>query len=168
MAAKVPGDWKKWVGWLAEQTEGRFKMAAEAKKGEGPGFDVAGLAKAWKESYVKGLEACLQWQEESERLVKTSCIQGFSGPRQWLNLYKEWMDMPWDQIQGQAIGVPNPFLIVCRQCAQACHASVDPLLKTAEATVENSFSLYDSAIGTPSRKYVRDLNKQVLESVIPG
>ena len=41
-------------------------MTTDTKTGEGGGFDVTGMAKAWKEGYLKGLEASLQWQERNE------------------------------------------------------------------------------------------------------
>lgn len=143
-------------------------MSAETTEAGGKGFDMAGMTRVWKESYLKGLDACLHWQEESEQLVKNTVRQGLSGPRQWLNLYKEWVEMPWDQIQGQTAGVPNPFLAFSRQSVQTCHATVEPLLKSAELALENSFGYYETALAAPSRKYVRELNRQVLDSLIPG
>jgi hypothetical protein len=45
--------------------------------------------------------------------------------------------------------------------------TVEPLLKNSEAAVESSFGYYQTALAAPSRKYLREINRQVLDAVIP-
>lgn len=142
-------------------------MFAEQKWGQGEGFDFRGMSKVWKETYLKGLESCFKWQEDNERLMKETVRQGFIGPQHWLTLYKNWMEMPWDQIQGQTTGIPNPFLALARQSIQALHATAEPLCKTGADACEATFNYFESALASPSRQYVFDWNKKVMDTVIP-
>ncbi len=143
-------------------------MGEERRGGQGEGFDIRGLAKVWKETYLKGLESCFKWQEDNERLLKETVKQGFIGPQQWLTLYKNWMEMPWDQIQGQSPGIPNPFLAFARQSVQALHATAEPLCKTGAEACEATFTYFESAVAGPSRQYMFDLNKKVMDAVVPS
>ena len=59
--------------------------------------DVRGMSQAWKQSYLHGLEAFFQSQEQTERLLKETVKQGISGSQQILQGYEKWLD----QIQGQ-------------------------------------------------------------------
>jgi hypothetical protein len=116
------------------------------------------------------LNACLRWQEENERLIKDSVKQGFSGTRQILTWWKGWVE---DQAQRQAdvqrlANGTNPILGFTKQSTDAILAAVEPILKNSETVVENSFGYYEQTVATPSRKYVRDINKQVLDAVIPS
>jgi hypothetical protein len=143
--------------------------------------DYKEMAKIWKENYLDGLDACLQWQAENQRLVKDTMKQGLSGSRQFLTWWKGWIE---DQTQRQAEiqkdvqkhastqryanNATNPFLGFTKQSTEAVLATVEPLLKNSEAAVESSFGYYENAVATPSRKYVREINRQVLDAVIPG
>jgi hypothetical protein len=143
--------------------------------------DYKEMAKTWKDSYLEGLDACLQWQEENERLIKDTVKQGLSGSRQLLGWWREWID---DQTQRQAEiqrdiqkrvnsqkqanNVTNPFLGFTRQSTEAVLATVEPILKNSEAAIESTFGYYENAVAAPSRKYVRELNQQVLNAVIPS
>ena len=62
----------------------------------------------------------------------------------------------------------NPILGFTKQSTDAVLATVEPILKNSEAVVDTSFGYYEHAVATPSRKYVRDINKQVLDAVIPS
>ncbi len=148
------------------KAEGTEKETQDTGLG-GEQIDWKEMAKSWKAGYLGGLDAYLQWQEENERLIKNMVMQGLAGPRQGLSLYKEWMDMPWDQIGKGISGVPNPFLALSRQYTQTLQGTTEPLLKNAESTCENAFDYYETAIAAPGRKYVREFNKQVMDTLIP-
>ena len=57
------------------------------------------MARSWKDGYLQGLNVCLQWQEENERLIKNSVKQGLSGTHQFLTWWKGLIE---DQAQRQA------------------------------------------------------------------
>jgi hypothetical protein len=146
----------------------RSSMAAEEMNAERARDEYRGMAKTWKDGYLQGLDACLQWQAENERLIKDSFKQGLSGSRQFLTWWKDWIE---DQTQRQAdaqrqANAPNPLLGFTKQSTEAVVATVEPLLKNSEAAVESSFGYYENAVATPSRKFVREINKQVLDAVI--
>jgi hypothetical protein len=159
-----------------EMREERVRQTAEKAR-----EDYIEMAKTWKDSYLEGLDACLQWQEENERLIKDTVKQGLSGSRQLLGWWKEWID---DQTQRQAEiqkdvqkrvnnqrqtnNVTNPFLGFTKQSTEAILATVEPILKNSEAAVDSTFGYYENAVAAPSRKYVRELNQQVLNAVIPS
>ena len=155
---------------------GRSSMVVEEMKAETERAqaEYKEMAKTWKDGYLKGLDACLQWQAENERLIKDTVKQGLSGSRQLLTWWKDWIE---DQTQRRAeiqrdmerqANVTNPFLGFTKQSTDAVMATVEPILKNSEAAVESSFGYYENAVATPSRKYVREINKQVLDAVIPG
>jgi hypothetical protein len=126
-------------------------------------FDVKGMSKAWKQSYLHGLEAFFQSQEQTERLLKETVRQGISNSQQILQGYEKWLE----QIQGQA-GVASPLADWSRQLARSFHSNADPLFKTAADTVESAFNYYEDSLARPSRKYTVDFNKKVMDSVIPA
>jgi hypothetical protein len=142
--------------------------------------DYKDMAKAWKDSYLDGLDACLQAQAENQRLIKDAVKQGLAGSRSFLTWWKDWIE---DQTQKQAeiqsdiqkkahnqrqANNVNPFLGFTKQSTEAVVATVEPLLKNSEAALESSFGYYENAVANPSRKYVRDINQQVLDAVVPG
>jgi hypothetical protein len=169
--AEMQKDGPNTIGKSGEQEERRSSMAAEEMNAERARDDYRGMAKTWKDGYLRGLDACLQWQAENERLIKDSVKQGLSGSRQFLTWWKDWIE---DQTQRQAdlqqrqVNAPNPLLGFTKQSTEAVLAIVEPLLKNSETAVESSFGYYENAVATPSRKYVREINKQVLDAVIPS
>ena len=144
----------------------RSIMANEQIKGNAAEFDFSEMSKVWKEAYLKGLESCLKLQEESERLVNDTIKQGFTGSQNWLTLYMNSMEMPWDQFQGQATTVPNPFLALARQSLQAFQAAAEPVVKTAAETYEKTFANYETALAGPFRKQVIEINKKVVDALV--
>jgi hypothetical protein len=153
-----------------EQELRRSSMAAEGMSEERARDDYRGAARSWKDGYLQGLNACLQWQEENERLIKNSVKQGLSGTHQFLTWWKGLIE---DQAQRQVdvqrqTNGTNPILGFAKQSTDAVLATVEPMLKNSEAVVESSFGYYEHAVATPCRKYVRDINKQVLDAVIPS
>ena len=141
-------------------------MTNEQIKGNAAEFDFSEMSKVWKEAYLKGLESCLKLQEESERLVNDTIKQGFTGSQNWLTLYKNSMEMPWDQFQGQATTVPNPFLALARQSLQAFQAAAEPVVKTAAETYEKTFANYETTLAGPFRKQVIEINKKVVDALV--
>jgi len=151
-----------------DKPERRSMMATDTKTGAGRAFDATEMAKTWKEGYLKGLEASLEWQEQSEHLVKDAVRQGLAAPRQWLASYRDLLVMHWDQIQGQTNGVPNPFLDFTRQALQTSQDMAEPLLKTAADACETAFEYYETSVAGPSRKFALEINKKVMDTVIPN
>lgn len=152
-----------------EQEMRRSSMNVEGISQERVRDDYRGMARSWKDGYLQGLNTCLQWQEENERLIKNSVKQGLSGTHQFLTWWKGLIE---DQAQRQADAQKqtngNPILGFTKQSTDAVLAAVEPIIKNSEAVVESSFGYYERAVATPSRKYVRDINKQVLDAVIPS
>jgi hypothetical protein len=112
----------------------------------------------------------LQWQEGNERLIRDSVKQGLSGSRQFLTWFRDWAENQGrmqEQVQRES-NVTHPILGFTKQSTEAVLSTVEPLLKNSEAAVESSFGYYESAVAAPSRKYVREINKQVLDMVIPS
>jgi hypothetical protein len=126
-------------------------------------FDVRGMSKAWKQSYLNGLEAFFQSQEQTERLVKETVKQGITGSQQILQGYEKWLE----QIQGQS-AVASPVTEWSRQVVRSLHSNADPLFKTAADTVESAFNYYENSLARPTRKYTVDFNKKVIDTVIPA
>ena len=124
-------------------------------------FDVKGMSQAWKQSYLHGLEAFFQSQEQTERLLKETVKQGISGSQQILQGYEKWLD----QIQGQA-GAGSPFVSWSRQLVRSFHTNADPIFKNAADATESAFNYYQNALARPSRKYAADLNKKAMDTVI--
>ena len=124
-------------------------------------FDLKGMSKAWKQGYLRGLEAFFQSQEQTEHLLKETVKQGISGSEQILQSYEKWLE----QVQDQA-GAASPLVEWSRQLVRSFHSTADPLFKTAADTTESAFNYYQNALARPSRKYAVDLNKQVMDSVL--
>ena len=123
--------------------------------------DVRGMSQAWKQSYLHGLQAFFQSQEQTERLLKETVKQGISGSQQILQGYEKWLD----QVQGQA-GAVAPFVEWSRQLVRSLHTNADPFFKNATDTTESAFTYYQNAVARPSRKYAADLNKKAMDTVI--
>ena len=154
-----------------EQEDRRSSMIATELHTEQLKAEYSGMVKSWKDGYLQGLDACLQGQAENERLIKDSVKQGLSGSRQFLTWWKEWIEnqaQRQEDIQQRQVNVPNPVLGFTKQGAEAVMATVEPFLKNSEQAFESSFGYYENAVATPSRKYVREINKQVLNGVIPS
>jgi hypothetical protein len=129
------------------------------------------MARVWKEGYLQGLDTCLQWQEQNEHLIKDTFRQGLSGSRQLLGIWKDWINDQTEQqkrTQEQRTMSVNPFLGFTKQSTEAVVATVEPLLKNSEAAVESTFGHFENALAVPCRKYVREINKQLLDAVIPS
>ena len=144
-------------------------MAVEDIKGKATD-DYKEMAKSWKHGYLRGLDALLQWQEENERFIKDGVTQGLAGSRQVLGLWKDWIDRQAQEqrkAQEQVSGIGNPFVGLTKQSTEAVLVTVEPMLKNSEAAVESSFGYYQTALAAPSRKYLREINRQVLDAVIP-
>ena len=144
-----------------EATAEHMKRTGEDFTKAAGDFDVKGMNKAWKDGYVRGLEAFFVTQEQTGLLLKETVKQGISGSRQMLQVYEKWLE----QIQGQA-GAASPFVEWSRQFVHSFQGNADPLFKTAAATVESTYTYYENAVGRPSRKYALDLHKKVIDTVI--
>jgi len=136
-------------------------MATDTKTGADRTFEVMDMAKTWKEGYLKGLETSLQWQEQNQQLVKESVRQGLSAYQQLSDLYKN----SWDKLQGQTTGVPSQFLAFTRGILQTSQDMAEPLLKNV---CERSFDYYETAVAGPARKYTVEINKKVMDTIIPN
>lgn len=128
--------------------------------------DFTEWAKFCKESYLDGLEVSLKGQEETEKLIKEAITQGFTIPKEWLKLSRQWLQV-WDEIGGVASGRPNPWVTWSRQCAEATCGVAEPLLMASEEVFHTGFSLYENVLAIPVRRFVREFNKRYLEAVIP-
>jgi len=124
-------------------------------------FDVSGMSQAWKQGYLRGLDAFFRSQEQTESLLKETVKQGISGSQQILQGYEKWLE----QIQGQA-GTASPFVEWSRQLVRSFHSNADPLFKTAADTAESAFNYYQNSFAHPARKYTVDVNKRVMDTVI--
>src|SRR5215831_6198027 len=67
----------------------RSNMTAEAMSEERVKDGYKEMAKNWKDGYLQGLNLCLQWQEDNERLIRDSFKQGLSVSRQVLIWWKD-------------------------------------------------------------------------------
>jgi hypothetical protein len=126
-----------------EQEMRRSSMNVEGISQERVRDDYRGMARSWKDGYLQGLNTCLQWQEENERLIKNSVKQGLSGTHQFLTWWKGLIE---DQAQRQAdtqkqTNGTNPILGFTKQSTDAVLAAVEPIIKNSEAVVESSFGL---------------------------
>jgi len=144
-----------------DKPERRPVMATDTKTGADRTFEVMDMAKTWKEGYLKGLETSLQWQEQNQQLVKEAVRHGLSAYQQWLALYKN----SWDKLQGQTTGVPSQFLAFTRGILQTSQDMAEPLLKNV---CERSFDYYETAVAGPARKYTVEINKKVMDTIIPN
>jgi hypothetical protein len=126
-------------------------------------FEMMDMARVWKEGYLKGLETSLQLQEQNEQLMKQAVRQGLSAYQQWIGMYKTWLGKPSDHLPGQTVGVP--FFAITRQILETSQHMAEPLLKTA---CETSLEYYETAVAGPARKYTFEINKKVMDTLIPG
>ena len=143
-------------------------MATETKTGTNGHFDVTELAKTWKEGYLKGLEASLQWQERNEHFIKETVSQGLAVPHHWFTASQSLFGKPGEELLGQKTGVSNLFVAMTRQVLQTSQDIAEPLLKTATDAYATTFDYYKTAVAGPSRKLALEINKKVLDTVIPG
>ena len=135
-------------------------MAVDTKLNRSEMMD---MARVWKEGYLKGLETSLQLQEQNEHFMKQAVRQGFSAYQQWMAVYKNWLGKSSDQTQAQSLGAP--FFAITRQILQASQDMSEPLLKTA---CETSFEYYETTVAGPARKYTFEINKKVMDTLIPS
>jgi hypothetical protein len=143
-----------------DEAERRTPMATETKANHS---EVMEMAKVWKDGYLKGLETSLQLQEQNEQLMKQAVRQGVSAYQQWLAMYANWLGKPSDRIAGQTIA--GPFFTITRHILETSQHMAEPLLKTA---CETSFEYYETAVAGPVRKYTFEVNKKVLDTLIPN
>ena len=54
-----------------------------------------------------------------------------------------------------------------REIFQRSHNMAEPLLKTAADACETSLNYYETAVAGLGRKYAVEINKKVLDTVIP-
>jgi hypothetical protein len=80
-----------------------------------------------------------------------------------LSVYEQWLE----QIQKHA-GPAAPIVEWSRQLVRNFHSNSDQLAKTATDAVESGFSYYADTVSRPTRKYTLDINKKVVETVIPA
>ena len=142
-------------------------MATETKTGTNGHFDVTEMAKTWKEGYLKGLEASLQWQERNEHLIEETVRQGLAVPHHWFTASKSLFGKSGEELLGQKTGVSNLFVTMTRQVLQTSQDIAEPLLKTATDACETTFDYYETAVAGPSRTFAIEINKKVLDTVIP-
>lgn len=138
----------------------------EQAKAKAAGFDSTGIAKVWKEAYLDGLEAGLRWQGENEHAAKSIIKQGLMRSQQLLAFSMDCLDKSLEQIQGNQN--ENPFVALSRQLIQVPYAMVEPVVKTGVDVCATTFTSYETALAAPSRKYVFEINKIVMDTVIPS
>ena len=141
-------------------------MSAEQVTAEVAGIDFTGIAKVWKEAYLAGLEAGLRWQGENEYTAKSIMKQGILRSQQWLAFSKDYLDKSLEQIQGHQN--ENPFVALSRQLIQASHAVTEPVFKTGAEFYETTVKTYETALAGPARRSVLEINKKVLNTIIPN
>jgi len=141
-------------------------MVAEETKAKAGAVDFTGMAKVWKEAYLGGLEAGLRWQGENERVAKSIIKQGLLRSQQCLAFAKDCFDQSLDQVQGQQNG--DPFVTLFRQLIQAPYAMAEPVVKIGVGVCQMTLTSYETALAAPSRKYVFEMNKMVMDTVIPS
>ncbi len=141
-------------------------MSAEQVTAEVAGIDFTGIAKVWKEAYLAGLEAGLRWQGENEYTAKSIMKQGILRSQQWLAFSKDYLDKSLEQIQAHQN--ENPFVALSRQVIQASYAVLEPVVNSAVDVCETTFKSYETTVSAPSRRHLLEINKKVMESVIPS
>lgn len=127
--------------------------------------DTKEITKFWKDTYLGGLETGLRLQEETEQMAIEATKQGLAAQGQLLNTFNHWMDTAGDQIPG-VNGFQNPFLAWSKQYTQAVQSVVEPVLATTAKTYENAVQSYEKTFSKPFRSYVKEANKQVLDTVV--
>jgi polyhydroxyalkanoate synthesis regulator phasin len=146
-----------------EATAENMRRTGEEFKRAATDLDFKGMSIAWKQGYIGGLEAVCQSQEQTERLLKEAMKQGVATSQQTLSVYEQWLE----QIQKHA-GPAAPIVEWSRQLVRNFHSNSDQLAKTATDAVESGFSYYADTVSRPTRKYTLDINKKVVETVIPA
>lgn len=140
-------------------------MTEQAKAKEA-GVEFNGVAKVWKEAYLNGLEAGLRWQGENEHAAKGIIKQGLLRSQEWLDFSKDYLDRSLEQIQGHQ--KENPFVALSSQLIQGSHAVAEPLIKTGTEAYKTAVDTYETALAGPARKSVLEINKKVLDTIIPN
>jgi len=141
-------------------------MSDEQVKAKAAGVDFTGMAKVWKEAYLAGLEAGLRWQGENEHVAKSIIKQGLMRSQQWLAFSKECLDKSLEQIQAHQN--KNPFVALPRQLIQASYDVVEPVVNTGVDVCETTFKSYETTVAAPSRRHLLEINKKVMDTVIPS
>lgn len=141
-------------------------MSAEQVKAKGVDIDFTGIAKVWKEAYLAGLEAGLRWQGENEHAATSIIKQGLMRSQQWLAFSKDCLDKSLEQIQAHQ--TENPFVALSRQLIQTSYGAVEPVVTTGVDVCEATFRSYETTVAAPSRRYVFEINKKVMDTVIPS
>jgi hypothetical protein len=141
-------------------------MVDEQAKAKAPGVDTTGIAKVWKEAYLDGLEAGLRWLGENEHAAKSIIKQGLMRSQQLLAFSKDYLDKSLEQIQGHQI--ENPFVALSRQLIQASHAVTEPLFKTGAEVYDTTVNTYETGLAGPARRSVLEINKKVMDTIIPN
>lgn len=141
-------------------------MSAEQVTGTAGDFDFSGLAKVWKDTYLAGLEAGLRWQGENEYMAKSIIKQGLMRSQQWLAFSKDYLEKSMEQIQARQ--TDNPFIALSRQLIQASYAAVEPVVNTGVDVCETAFKSYETTVSAPSRRHLLEINKRVIDTVIPA
>lgn len=149
-----------------KQTQRRSFVVAEEAKTKAEWIDFTGMAKVWKEAYLGGLEASLNWQKQNEIVAKSLIHQGLTATQQCLTLYKNVVDTSLEQIPAQANAIP--VLALSRHMIQSAQAAAEPAFKTGAEVCETSFSAYETALAGPSRKYMLEVNKRVMDTIVPS
>lgn len=140
-------------------------MAKQAKAKEAD-VDFTGVAKVWKEAYLNGLEAGLRWQGENEHAAKSLIKQGLLRSQEWLDFSKGYLDRSLEQIQGHQN--ENAFIALSRQVIQVSQAVAEPLFKTGTEMYKTAVDTYETTLAAPARKSVFEINKKVLDTIIPN
>ena len=144
----------------------QLRIAGEEMRARAGVVDFTGMTKFLKESYLGGLEASLKWQEENDQATKNIIKGGFTGFQHWLQLYKSWADKSLDQIQRQQNA--NPLLTFSRHLIQASHAMTDPIFEAGVEVYKRTVDSYETLLASPSRRYVHEINKTMMETIIPS
>jgi hypothetical protein len=147
----------------AEATADNMRRTGEEFKRAATDLDFKGMSKAWKQGYIGGLEAVCQSQEQTERLLKEAVKQGITASQHTLSVYEQWLE----QVQKHA-GPAAPFVDWSRHLVRNFHSNADQLVKTAADAADSAFTYYENAVAGPSRKYTLDVNKKVVDTVIPA
>ena len=148
-----------------QSTRRSIQMTEQAKTKEA-GVDFTGIAKVWKEAYLSSLEAGLRWQGENEHAAKSVIKQGLLRSQEWLDFSKGYLDRSLEQIQGHQNG--NPFVALSRQVIEASHTVAEPLFKTGTEMYKTAVDTYETTLAAPARKSVFEINKKVLDTIIPN
>ena len=64
--------------------------------------------------------------------------------------------------------IENPFVALSRQLIQASHAVTEPLFKTGAEVYDTTVNTYETGLAGPARKSVLEINKKVMDTIIPN